>query len=298
MKKILFVICIMCFFMACSKESNSSSSSSSTDESAEISNISYKIAESDKEHITQAVEGLKNIIIKDDFDLSVSKDLQSIRSFNQGYYPFLSNKEAYDRFFECVPKFFENRDFNANSVVFSGEIFSKLLTEYYDKVDEIRNYVFNTEGLREEAANIRIDELIKEKGLVEPELPKVKDYEDELFNDDTSVLMYIYQDTGKEDETPIFMEAQSPIGNGIFRFNRGVAVDRFFKAQNQEVPFMETYDQLRWFGDMVKSVRPDSEEEVKMLDKTVTVKEAVSVFENYFNSLDFIDNKCETAVNT
>ena len=288
---VFFVLVTSVFIVSCSKNDSGFESenmlSSSEKEIKNNEKITKSIVASDAESIMEAVNTVANIIPGEEFTVSVPEELDGLPSFDLGYHSFLNNKDAYDNFVKCFSEIFPDVEFKPEYTMFSGEKYDAISLAYSEETEKVRMYVWNEEGLRGEEATKRIEELIKEKNLVKPVIPLVEDYKDEVFDDKTQVFMYIYQDKGDD---KVFMEAQSPVGNGLFRFNRGVIAKRHFK--NDDFPDMlEAYDQLSYFGGFKKEVPADSEEEVNMLDKTVKVKDAVAVFESYINSLECIENK-------
>ncbi len=99
-------------------------------------------------------------------------------------------------------------------------------------------------------------------------------------------LMYTEEQFPREDSVSLFY--RSPFGNDYCVFNKGVC-NRFTANQNGEDKYY-AYEQFRLndsdFGfEFVGSYPPDSEETFMLLDKEISIKDAVLFFENYVASI-------------
>lgn len=99
-------------------------------------------------------------------------------------------------------------------------------------------------------------------------------------------LMYTEEQFPREDSVSLFY--RSPFGNDYCVFNKGVC-NRLTANQNGEDKYY-AYEQFRLndsdFGfEFVGSYPPDSEETFMLLDKEISIKDAVLFFENYVASI-------------
>lgn len=170
--------------------------------------------------------------------------------------------------------------------------------EYYDQFLAIFNFSFPDHNLNDEYlfytggdSHIEYDN----EGNVIKDFNKVKDYRDELESGKQGRVNLLYDETWKLDVTEwnsqVCLELGSPIGYGYATINKGNAASYTGKIYDEtkgieRYPLLESYDPIDHFK-VIDTYSPNSTKSFKLTDKEMAIKDAVTFFEKYVNSLPY-----------
>lgn len=208
-----------------------------------------------KEEVREIIEQYSNLKVSDDyFYASVPKTIDHVCEFYNSTSYQLSPRENYDEFKRIFEYLFPEHELDMTCLYYNSHM---------DGGDE--------------AAHRLSDEKVFEAFLN-------GEYEQSRY------MRFLYYDECESPkENSVSMYFRSPFGNDYCVFNKGVC-NKFTANLNGEKNYY-AYEQFRLndpdFGfEYVGSYPPDSEAAFKLLDdKEITIKDAVSFFENYISSI-------------
>lgn len=195
----------------------------------------------------KTIEDFSNFSIPADFILSVPNNLTYISEFTLGSESRLNSYDFYNDFVKLFNYVFPDHSINDLCFRYSGA---------------------NSEQIYDDNGNIISD------------YKTVKESYDNIIANKEDIFMFIY-DEGKMSEelnNPVTMQFTSPLYNDMARFNRGEC------CKIAGVDISELFYSNEHFK-VVGKYQPDSNQKFMMLDKEISIKEAVDFFENYINNL-------------
>lgn len=111
----------------------------------------------------------------------------------------------------------------------------------------------------------------------------IYDHYDEFKSGDRTVNLFEYNESNSGIKDPIYFYARTPVCSDLSSFNRGTA-QRLTQPDSSAVSFVFQGASIEG-AEYVGKFAPDSGERFKLLDKEVSVKEAVGFFEDYVSAI-------------
>lgn len=112
----------------------------------------------------------------------------------------------------------------------------------------------------------------------------VSDYYDEIMSGSQEVWLLYYSETNTNKDEKVALVCQSPFGNTITTINKCVTNRIAYETGLARKYGTDVYTPSRDFP-CVGSFSPDSEVKFQLMDKKVSIKEAVDFYKEYINSL-------------
>lgn len=235
------------------------------------------------EEVTEMINKSENMKVSDEYFYSlVPKSFDHVSEFYQAYGKPLPEKEALDEFLAVYGYLFPEHELNKNCLYYMSPLPTdpKEVDVYFD----------------ENGNRIRGENYFASLGL-HPIYDR-KYYNmflrGELGNPKTSAF-FSYDEQFYENENSVSLTMRSPFGNDICYFNKGVAQKIFENLYNGETKFYAwghfTPNDSDVNFEYVGCFTPDSEESFMLLDKEISVKDAVRNFEDYIASIPGVSVK-------
>ena len=292
MKKIIIatIFCVVLLFAGCADKKAQPENDKKNEEVSENLETAVTV-----DMIKGAADSCSNIRVSDNLKIAVPKNVEALYTFDRSFYELTKNSnDAYEAFKTAAQYIYPDEEINEQNISFCNERFTAMMKEY----QEIHTPFFMdlqqkcfTEGSITYEEFQKLEAEFNKEHL--PAIPKVADFKAEIESGNENVSCYLVDGYDKDGKR-FFMESQLPVINGLFRINRGVAAENYYKSKGEEVPFLETCDSLlayiNLYVDDVKECSPDSEESFKLFDKEMSVKDAVAFFEKYVNEIPLAED--------
>jgi hypothetical protein len=234
-------------FTACDNSADNKSGKDNSQSANKIPVNQIKITASDAEIHTAE---LTNISLADNLTINVPNQLDYMGEFTAAYVPRLSNSDAYEEFKEIFKTIFPGREFNDDYLRYFGE-------------------------------NSRIDEN-------NSQLKTIKENFDKIMSGEENVLYYLYEDENYEDGNDgCSLEFTSPFGNELVKFSKGKSVKLFGKLPEFGEYFLNESFTPQDNFEYIETLNTDSDKVYKLLDKEISVKDAVDFAEEYLNKFEY-----------
>lgn len=206
-----------------------------------------------EDNLKNQVDSIENLDLSEDLVISVPKNFSYISEFVLGSESRISNKDFYNDFINLYEYLFPERPMIDSCFQYSG-------------INSKRTY--------------------SQDGAMISDYKTVNESYDSIVSDEEEILTMFYDENSKSDiiETPVAMMFTSPICNDLARFNRGECA----KLAGTEI---NTLFYPQEYFDVVGKYQPDSTEKFLLLDKEVSINEAVTFFEDYINNLPYQRNQ-------
>lgn len=173
--------------------------------------------------------------------------------------------------------------------------------EYYKQFVELFEYFFPNHPLNDDyllytGGDSFLD--YDEEGNRISDYKKVRDHYDDLASGKIGDVNLLYDESWYDDVTewnsPVCLELGSPIGNGYAIVNKGKTVYLAGKKYDSlqgifRYRALESYEATDTF-EVVGYYSPKSEKVFKLLDKEMSIKDAVQFYENYVNTFPDPEN--------
>lgn len=233
----------------------SSCANGSNDNETDTSNrtISFSNLDVSVENLQSKVGTLENVNLSEDLVISVPKNVSYVSEFVLGSESRINNKDFYDDFIKLYEYLFPERPMTDSCFQYSG-------------TNSKRKYT--------------------QDGTIISDYKTIKESYDAIVSDKENILTMFYDENSISDsiDTPVAMMFTSPICNDLARINRGECT-KLAGAEINSLFYPQEY------FNVVGNFQPDSEERFMLLDKEVSINEAVDFFEEYINSLPYQRNQ-------
>lgn len=190
-----------------------------------------------------------NLNISNGIEIDIPNSISEISSFSIKYMDRESNKDFYNSFIETMQFLFPSHKINNQFLYYYGN------NSYYE---------------------------VDDNGNVVNDLHKVNDYYNKIINDEEDVLYFLYDETWESNKcisNPICAEFTSPICNDLSKFCKGNILN-----YTEDTIGLESI-QIKTLFPIISKENKNSEEYIKLSDKEISINEAVSVYEDYINSI-------------
>lgn len=224
---------------------------SDSNDSLNIETVAVSELTKNPEKIKDCINACENLIMAEDMEIMIP-EIEHVYTFNTGLTKKPDFKTQYSQFGRLFKSLYDDYEMKGEYLFYTGEDF--------DSYEEFTDY------------------------------PIVRDDFDSLNSGSKQCMSLFYDETWYRDMT----EWTSPVSLGIGRtmefdtviFNRGKAVGIGGKV-NGIYPCLDYYSPYDSSFECVGTYPPDSTEKFKLMDKEMSICDAVKFYENYINSLPY-----------
>ena len=214
-----------------------------------------------EEEAAKIIEDIAKFSVSEDFMADVPKQLDRLSTFDVVYpaYDRTKPEEKYRDFLAIFKYLFPNYEFKEQYVRLTAngdfEYFSGIYDDFFSGTDKYEDY----------------PEFVYEEKQRDPDLPHTGYITDPLP----------YEPDAPQDVSGynVALSAIPPFGSTYCTFNRGVLARAAFDTVGGDMLLLT--DDFDYIGEYY----PDSEEKFRLLDKEISIKDAVDIFENYINTI-------------
>ncbi|MCH5200114.1 MAG: hypothetical protein J1F60_04055 [Oscillospiraceae bacterium] len=212
------------------------------------------------EEVSGIINGTQKLTAANSLYVDAPKSIDHVSSFYSGTTAMLPPKDGIENFLSMFKYLFPDHEFDESCFYYVGG-----------------------------SSTIEYDKDTWQAGEPEPVITKffntVGEKYDELVNGEEELLYFYYSEELMPREHSVEATLRSPFGSDICMVNKGVCEKIAAESNGEETYFAHEHVFASSYFEYVDSFYPDSGEVFKLLDREISIKDAVAFFEDYMNTL-------------